>query len=225
MQNIPELIDYSIIIIMLVSLLMGIVRGLMCEVMSLITWSAAFMLAISYCKRLSGVFNNIIPEAGIRIVIAFILTVFVVLIIGRIITRAIEKIIQSTQFTITDRITGCVFGFIRGFAIITVTLVMLKSTGIIQNYVVKGSTLISKFGYSASWLETKLPDDIKKINLKLPKIPLAPDSPNLELDMDKISGQSKQLENINSNETIEEQLKKMINDKSLLDELQKNNKK
>ena len=168
MQNIPEIVDYGIIIIIMVSMLMGLMRGLIREILSIITWSAAIVAAIGYCKPISELFHSIIPQPGIRLVIAFILVWFIVLIIGGIINRVIEQIIKVTKFTVTDRITGGIFGFVRGVAIIVVAMVMLKISGIIKDYSLKDSSLIAQFRPVALYLEKQLPDDLKKLNLHLP---------------------------------------------------------
>ena len=168
MQNIPEIVDYGIIIIIMISMLMGLMRGLIREILSIITWSAAIVAAIGYCKPISELFHSIIPQPGIRLVIAFILVWFIVLIIGGIINRVIEQIIKVTKFTVTDRITGGIFGFVRGVAIIVVAMVMLKISGIIKDYSLKDSNLIAQFSQVALWFEKQLPDDLKKLNLHLP---------------------------------------------------------
>ena len=168
MQNIQGMVDYGIIIIMMVSMLMGLMRGLIREVMSLITWSAAIMVAISYCKPVSWLLHSIIPQVSVRLVISFILVVFVVLIISGLINRAIERVIKATRFTLADRVTGVVFGFIRGVVIISITMVMVKTAGLIKDYSVKDSTLIANFKPAAIWLEKQLPEEMKKIDFRMP---------------------------------------------------------
>jgi membrane protein required for colicin V production len=198
MQNIQGLIDYGIIIIIMVSMLMGLMRGIIREVMSLIIWSAAIMVAISYCNPASGLFHSIIPQAEMCLVIAFILVVFIVLIIGGIISRLIEQIIKATKFTITDRITGGVFGFVRGVAIIALTMAMAKTAGLIQDYSIKDSTLIANFKPAAVWLEKQLPEDMKKLDFHMPA------SENSEAK----EPQQNQTKTI---DPVEEQLKKIMN--------------
>ena len=47
-------IDYLIIAVILISILIGLIRGFICELISLITWVAALLLAYKYVNTLAG---------------------------------------------------------------------------------------------------------------------------------------------------------------------------
>lgn len=168
MQNIASLIDYGIIIIMMISILMGLIRGLMREIMSLIIWSAAIITAIKYCKQGSGLFKTIIPESGLALLISFILITFIVLLIGGLINRLLETGIKHSNFTITDRFAGCIFGCTRGTVIIALIMVLLKASHVIKDYNIKGSLMLAYFTPAAIWLDKQLPESLKNIHVPTP---------------------------------------------------------
>lgn len=168
MLNFANLLDYFIVIVMMISVLMGLARGLIKEILSLLVWSAAIVMAVLYCKPAAMFLKHTIPDVNIDLIISFILIIFIVLIIGNILSNLIQKFINPSKFSIIDRLTGCAFGCVRGIAIIALTMVLLKATNLIQEYKIQKHQIINYFTPAATWLEKQLPKEFKHI--KIPTI-------------------------------------------------------
>src|SRR5690242_17198701 len=103
----PEIngLDYGILALIMISVLLGILRGFVREAMSLVTWIAAIVLGVLYCDKLSQIFT-MISMPGLRIILAFVLIVLCTLIFGGILSYLIGRLIRFTGFGATDRIIG-----------------------------------------------------------------------------------------------------------------------
>lgn len=160
MQGLNE-IDYGIVAIISVSVLFGLLRGFVREAMSLVTWIVAAILGTLYCDEVAAWFTSI-SIVGVRLLLAFILIVLVTLIAGGIISHLISKLIQSTKFSITDRIVGILFGLARGVAIIAIVILMVKPSIIAKKEIWKTSVLVPQFEPTSLWIKSKLPEDLLK---------------------------------------------------------------
>lgn len=158
------MIDQGIIIIIAISMFIGIIKGLIKEIMSLITLSIAFTVAILYHKNIANLFGNTIPN-DTKTIISFLLIVFAILIIGGIISKALANIIGFVQLNMTNRITGAIFGLIRAILIIALIIVALRLFKLNPDNYFKDSKLITKFIPIAMLIENKLPDNLKNLNL------------------------------------------------------------
>lgn len=165
MLNFANLLDYFIVIVMMISVLMGVARGLIKEIISLIVWSAAIIIAVLYCQPASMFLKHTIPDVNIDLIISFILIMFIVLTIGNMLSNVIQKFINPSNFSIIDRLTGCLFGGVRGITIIALAMVLLKATNLIQEYKIQNHKLINYFTPAALWLDKQLPAEFKHIKI------------------------------------------------------------
>lgn len=158
-------IDYGIIGIISLSVLVGLLRGFVRDSMSLMTWIIAAILAVSYCEEVAAWFTGI-SIVGLRLLLAFISIILTTLIVGGIVSHLLSKLIKSTKFSITDRITGILFGLVRGIAItafaILMTVLIVKPTNLAKNERWKNSILIPQFEPASLWIRAQLPEEILK---------------------------------------------------------------
>lgn len=162
-------IDYGIIAAIGISVLMGILRGFVREAMSLVTWITAIIVAVLYSEPVS-VYFTAISLAPVRLLLAFILLVLLTLIIGGLISHLVSKLMQSTGFSVTDRIMGSLFGFARGAVIVAmVILVGSSSSSVTATPLWKNSFLIPTIQPIADWVKAKFPEEWSKLFPKLPE--------------------------------------------------------
>lgn len=136
-------IDYSILIIFILSILSGLLRGFVKEFVSLVTIIAAFIVATMFASALATVFTNSAsvqnavnqasnaiginasqPVSYLAIGLSFAILFIATIIIGAIISSILNLAVQTSMLGLGNRLLGGIFGLVRGF-IITLVLIFL----------------------------------------------------------------------------------------------------
>lgn len=115
-------VDAIILVIIGLSCLFGIWRGLVKEVLSLVTWIAALTLARLYSGVFADFMVNLITNESARYVTAFAIVFVLVMMIGTLINHLISKLLTITGLKLVDRLLGGAFGVVRGSVIVVVIL-------------------------------------------------------------------------------------------------------
>ncbi|HAG72493.1 MAG TPA: colicin V production CvpA [Gammaproteobacteria bacterium] len=115
-------VDAIILVIIGLSCLFGIWRGLVKEVLSLMTWIAALTLARLYSGVFADFMVNLITNESARYVTAFAIVFVLVMMIGTLINHLISKLLTITGLKLVDRLLGGAFGVVRGSVIVVVIL-------------------------------------------------------------------------------------------------------
>ncbi len=117
--------DIVLAIVILLSALIGLSRGLVKEVLSLVIWGAAFVAAL-YLGGAVGARLGPDMGASLRGVAGFAAVFIAVLLTGAIVQWLFAKLIETTGLTGTDRFLGFLFGAARGVVVCTVALIALR---------------------------------------------------------------------------------------------------
>ncbi|HEU5399693.1 MAG TPA: CvpA family protein [Gammaproteobacteria bacterium] len=118
--------DYAILVIILISALMGLVRGFLREVVSLLIWMLGFWVALRFAPTVGDAFE-FVKSADDRLIIGYVVILVAVLIVGTVAGFLIKKLIEGSGSDTSDRSLGTLFGAARGVVVVTV-LILLGST-------------------------------------------------------------------------------------------------
>lgn len=163
-------IDILILGVFLISMLIGVWRGLIREVIAITIWVAAFWLASVYAKPVSTLLPDVIDETAIalntpeyitnlRVIVAFALIVISIFIIGGIINLILKKLMSVLVLRGTDRLLGLLFGLARACVIIVVMVLGAAAfTGLPGSATWQKSSFIRPFEQAAIWVVYKLPE-------------------------------------------------------------------
>ncbi|WP_210545095.1 CvpA family protein [Rhodoferax sp. PAMC 29310] len=111
--------------ILVVSLLLGIWRGLVYEVLSMVNWVLAFVLAqwlahdVALKLPMEGAAEGIRYAAGFALV--FILAVFA----GGLVAALVKKLLSAVGLQPVDRALGAAFGLARGVVMVLAATVVI----------------------------------------------------------------------------------------------------
>jgi membrane protein required for colicin V production len=121
-------VDWALLAVLVVSVVVGLWRGLVFEVLSLVGWVVAFIAAQAFAPGVAGVLPIGVPGSALNHGVAFALTFVLALIIWALGSRLLRLIIHATPLQPVDRVLGGVFGLARGAVLLlaVATVVMLS---------------------------------------------------------------------------------------------------
>src|SRR3954466_10889889 len=111
-------VDYIILAIIIISAVMGLVRGLLCEAVAVITWFLAIVLAWSFASSLEPVLGGVLVGSPLRIWAARAIIFVGVLLLGGAVAVILGHYVRVSMFAGMDKFLGFVFGIIRGVVIV-----------------------------------------------------------------------------------------------------------
>lgn len=170
-------VDYCIIAVLALSVLMGLIRGFIGEVLALACWIAAFWFAWVFGPRLAAAFTAIDTPSA-RLLLGYAICFLAVLMAGAILSFLMRKLIAGSGLSGSDRLLGMVFGLIRGLALVTLLVLVLGFTPLARDPWWQKSELLPTFQRTAGWISARLPPEVSKyLDLRelLPQIPVAPE--------------------------------------------------
>lgn len=117
-----NLLDICILLVVALSSIFGLWRGFVREVLSLLAWIAAIVVARLYSPHLAPLFSSITDNETARYVLAFAVLCFVTLLLGALINHFMTRLISLAGLQMTDRLLGALFGVARGVLIVAVAV-------------------------------------------------------------------------------------------------------
>ena len=124
--------DYLVLFVLIASVVISTLRGLVKEILSLLGWVVAFVVANAYGAQLAPLLPNAIPGASTRLIVAFIALFLGVRILMGLLSLALAAVIQATGLSLADRGLGGLFGLARGIVIVLAAVILCGMTAIPQ---------------------------------------------------------------------------------------------
>ena len=155
-----EYADYIVIAIIVISILVGAIRGFIKEAFSLAVWAAAFVVAFQYSGAVALQLEGHIELPSVRTSLAFAGLFLSVLLVGGLVTFLIGKLVEKTGLSGTDRMLGGVFGGVRGLFLVLVIMLVAGLTPVPQDPWWQQSRTIQSLLPLAEWSAQFLPDYI-----------------------------------------------------------------
>ena len=156
-------IDIAIIAVIGLSILTGLFRGFVKELVALCVWVIAMWLAFNYCQSLDPWLKSYIKEDSARTAIGFVIILFTVLLVGGVINAILSFILKRAGLSGTDKTLGMVFGFTRGVFIVALIMLAVKMTSLPYQEYSKESRLYARFDPIVDLLYSHMPEFIKQI--------------------------------------------------------------
>lgn len=148
-------IDWVIAAVVVLSMLTGLKRGLIAEAVSLAKWLAAFIIAKVFSGPLALLLAPHVSPPSLRVPAAFTSLFVATLVVGGLMGRLLEALVQATGLTGTDRLLGLMFGGIRGVFIWVIVLgVLSRTTSMSDDPWWKESQLIPPLMECDVWVNT-----------------------------------------------------------------------
>jgi len=129
-----SLTDWILLGVLLASLLVGLWRGLVYEVLSLAGWVAAFVVAqwmavdaVAWLPLIRGASESV--QYAVAFAVVFVATVFA----AGFVSWLIKKLVETVGLRPVDRTLGALFGLARGVVLLLALTVVLQLTGVARD--------------------------------------------------------------------------------------------
>ncbi len=122
--------DYLVLFVLICSIVISTLRGLVKEILSLLSWIVAFVVANAYGESLAELLPNMLPGSTTRLIVGFIALFIGVRILMGLLTMALNEVVKATGLTMVDRGLGGLFGLARGLVIVLAAVLLCGMTAI-----------------------------------------------------------------------------------------------
>ncbi len=124
--------DYLVLFVLISSIVISTLRGLVSEMLSLLGWVAAFVVANAFGARLAALLPDMVPGEAVRLMVAFVALFIGVRILMGLLTLAIDAMLTASGLSLADRGLGGLFGLARGIVIVLAAVMVCGMTAIPQ---------------------------------------------------------------------------------------------
>ncbi|HEY9193519.1 MAG TPA: CvpA family protein [Methyloversatilis sp.] len=160
-------LDYILIAIVLLSTAIGLMRGLVSEVIALGAWVLAFLVARQFGVQAAVFLPAGLNDPGVRVLCGFALTFVAVLILCGLLRWLLRSLIQASGLDFPDRVLGGLFGLVRAGLILLLLVVGAAFTPAPEQGWWRAAALTPPLETAAIALKPWLPDAVaKKIRFK-----------------------------------------------------------
>jgi len=121
-------VDWILLGILGLSVLIGLWRGLVFEVLSLLGWVAAYFAAQWLSPAMADHLPVGAPGSALNQVAAFAVTFILALIVWGLAARLVRMLVNASALSIADRMLGAVFGLMRGLVLLLVVATLVAMT-------------------------------------------------------------------------------------------------
>jgi membrane protein required for colicin V production len=107
-------IDWALLAVLLVSVLIGLMRGFVFEVLSLLGWLVAWFGSQYLARELSPHLPVGAPGSAGNMAAAYVVCFIGILIAWTLLAKLVRLLIHATPLSLPDRLLGAGFGLLRG---------------------------------------------------------------------------------------------------------------
>src|SRR3989338_7150891 len=120
--------DYAVLTVIAASVLLGLWRGVVSEILALAAWIVAFVIARAEAPQVATWLAGQIAEPGMRLAAAYVLVFAGVLIVFAIARMLISLMLKAVGLGLLDRLLGAGFGVLRGILVVLVVVLVAGMT-------------------------------------------------------------------------------------------------
>jgi membrane protein required for colicin V production len=116
--------DYLVIATVLISALVGAMRGFLREAVAVVTWLLALFIAWHFADLVEPHLGGLLAGSYVKPWAARVIIVVVILLVGAGVGALLEHFVRLSIFSGMDRFLGLVFGLLRGVVLLGVFVIL-----------------------------------------------------------------------------------------------------
>ena len=157
-------VDWIIAAVVLVSVLVGLLRGVTRELVSLAGWVLGLVLAFFFAEQLGATLP--IEPPVLRIAIGALLILAGVLVLAALLGAMLRALLAAARLSALDRLLGGVFGFARAALVLGVAVLLASGTAVPRAGWWKESSLLPWLEAGVAFATPLLPDSIARLRAR-----------------------------------------------------------
>jgi membrane protein required for colicin V production len=155
--------DYIVLTVIFLSALLGWWRGLVYEILSLLSWVTAYFVAKSWALEFAPYMPDVLENSLLKQTSAFLIIFLSTLILCGIAAWALNKLIKSFGLDWrTDGVLGAFFGLIRGVMLVLLIILLASLTELPKAMFWRDALLSKPLQNIALQAKKLFPDDLAK---------------------------------------------------------------
>ena len=120
--------DYAVLTVIAASVLLGLWRGVVSELLALAAWVVAFLAARAFAAEVAGELAGHIAEPGLRLAAAYVVVFVGVLLVFTIARMLFSLLLKAVGLGLLDRMLGAAFGVLRGVLVVLAAVLVAGMT-------------------------------------------------------------------------------------------------
>jgi membrane protein required for colicin V production len=122
------IVDWIFLAVLLVSMVVGAWRGLVFEVLSVLSWAVAFVLAQWFAPDVAAHLSLAGAGEPIRYAAGFVVVFVAAIFAGGLVAFLLQKLVAAVGLRPADRLLGAGFGVVRGILLLLAVTVVVGMT-------------------------------------------------------------------------------------------------
>jgi len=155
--------DLGLMLLVLVSIVVGAVRGFVFEALSLAAWVIAYLAAPWLAPVVEGWLPKAANEGGWQALASVVLAFVLVLALVSVVARLLRSLIHATPLKVADRLLGSAFGLLRGLLLCLLAGVLIGFTPMRKHPAWTSSQARPLLGHVLRALGPMLPQDLHRL--------------------------------------------------------------
>ncbi len=126
-------VDWVLLAVLLLSAVVGLWRGLVFEVLSLVGWVAGYIAAQAFSATVAPLLPIGTPDSALNYAAAFALVFVLALLVWTLASRLLRLVIHATPLQLIDRVLGGGFGLLRGAVLLLAVATVVSLTPVARS--------------------------------------------------------------------------------------------
>jgi membrane protein required for colicin V production len=154
--------DIAVLSILGLSVLLGVMRGIVKEVMAILSWAIAFVIARQFARAASAWLPSALQPEALRYAAGFAAVLLGALLLLWLVSFFAAQLVGAAGLTGADRSLGAAFGFVRGVLIVAVGVLLAGLTEVPKQPGWRNAWLSAPFESLAESVRVFLPASVKQ---------------------------------------------------------------
>jgi len=123
-------LDFCVLAVLALSMLLGLWRGLVSEVLAIAAWVAAIVAGKAFAGDVAPLLSGFVKDPTVQTIAAFTLIVVAVILLIALLRFLLRELLKAAGLGVTDRVLGACFGLGRGLLIVLLGVLVAGMTAL-----------------------------------------------------------------------------------------------